>query len=82
MIKKLRFRFILVSLLSVLFVLSSTIGAMNIYNYTNVESDANITLVRIIDNGFREDIMPKAQNQNEGGGHCTQSAHKARLGRY
>ena len=66
MIKKLRFRFILVSLLSVLFVLSSTIGAMNIYNYTNVESDANTTLVRIIDNGFREDIMPKAQNQNEG----------------
>ena len=68
MIKKLRFRFILVSLLSILFVLSSTIGAINIYNYTKVENDSEITLNQAIQNGFNDEPMMGGpeQEQNRG----------------
>ncbi len=55
MIKKLRFRFILVSLLSILFVLSATIGAINIYNYSKVEQEGEVSLNQIIDKGFNNE---------------------------
>ena len=57
MIKKLRFRFILVSLLSILFVLAATMSAINIYNYSKIEKDAEVTLNQAINNGFNDEPM-------------------------
>ena len=57
MIKKLRFRFILVSLLSILFVLVATMSAINIYNYSKIEKDAEVTLNQAINNGFNDEPM-------------------------
>ena len=54
MIKKLRLRFILVSLLSVLFVLSGTIFTINAYNYSKMESQSQRTLSDINDIGTDE----------------------------
>ena len=67
MIKKLRFRFILVSLLSILFVLSSTIGAINIYNYTKIERDSEVTLNQAINNGFDDEPMMDGPAQQDKG---------------
>lgn len=67
MIKKLRFRFILVSLLSILFVLSCTIGAINIYNYSKVEKDSEITLNQALVNGLNDGPMePDQPGQDKG----------------
>ena len=44
MIKKLRLRFILVALISVLVVLSATIAAINAYNYSKIRREAQLTL--------------------------------------
>ena len=51
MIKKLRFKFILVSMLSILFVLAATIGGINTYNYVKIESDSQISLSQILSEG-------------------------------
>ena len=61
MIKKLRRKFILISALSVFFVLAVTIGAINISNYVSVESDAKTTLTEIISEG------PKPYSEPGGG---------------
>ena len=52
MIKKLRLRFILVSLLSVFGVLFFAIASINIYNYVRNENQNNNTLTLVIANGF------------------------------
>lgn len=52
MIKKLRIRFILVALLSILLVLSATIGAINIHNYVQIENEAQNSLSLVIDQGL------------------------------
>ena len=52
MIKKLRIKFILVSLLSILLVLSITIGSINIYNYVRMKNDINDNLTNIIEGGI------------------------------
>ena len=67
MIKKLRFRFILVSLLSILFVLSCTMSAINIYNYAKVEKDGNITLSQAIENGFNDEPFMGGPNDQDRG---------------
>ena len=54
MIKKLRFKFILVSLASILFVLASAIAAINIHIYREVEKSANEYLVEIVDRGMND----------------------------
>ena len=54
MIKKLRLRFILVALLSVLFVLSGTMFAINGYNYSKMEDESQRTLKDINDIGVNE----------------------------
>lgn len=58
MIKKLKIRFIIVSLVSVLFVLSVAIAAINITNYVRIENDAQSSLSMILDRGFddKEDM--------------------------
>ena len=54
MIKKLRLRFILVALLSVLFVLSCTMLIINGLDYSSMESHAQTTLANINDVGTDE----------------------------
>lgn len=54
MIKKLKIRFIIVSLISVLFVLSIAISAINITNYIRIENEAQSSLTMILDRGFNE----------------------------
>ena len=67
MIKKLRLRFILVALLSVLFVLSGTMFAINGYNYSKMEDSSQKTLNVINDVGVNEYMWymdPSRQGQN------------------
>ena len=52
MIKKLRFKFILISLFSIFVVLASIIAAINIHNYYKVEQNSNTVLTQIIEQGF------------------------------
>ena len=61
MIKKLRRKFILISALSVFFVLFVTIAAINIWNYVSIENNAQISLREIIEKGPRQDEGPGGQ---------------------
>jgi len=54
MIKKLRFKFILASLLSVLFVIGTTIGVINLHNFRKVERDSSKSLTLILEKGFQD----------------------------
>ena len=58
MIKKLRRKFILISALSVFFVLFITIASINISNYVVIENNASITLNEVIEKGPRPDEGP------------------------
>ena len=49
MIKKLRLRFILASLLAVLVVLVAAIASIDIYNYVGIQNDAKKSLVLVVD---------------------------------
>lgn len=64
MIKKLKRKFIILSALSVLFVLVITIGSINIFNYVGIENNAKNALTEIIKEGPREDIGP-GMNKND-----------------
>ncbi len=64
MIKKLRRKFILISALSVFFVLFVTIASINISNIALIESNASNSLVQIVDKGPKPDEGPG----NPGGG--------------
>lgn len=61
MIKKLRRKFILISALSVFFVLFVTIAAINIWNIVSIESGAQVTLKEIIEKGPKQDEGPGGQ---------------------
>lgn len=65
MIKKLRRKFILISALSVFFVLLITIGGINISNYVVIENNANTSLNEIINQGPKPFEEPGRQNMNE-----------------
>lgn len=52
MIRKLRFKFILISLFSIFVVLASIIAAINIHNYYKIEQNSNTVLTQIIAQGF------------------------------
>ena len=54
MIKKLRRKFIILSMLSVLAILVVTIGAINISNYVVVENNASGVLSEVIRQGTNE----------------------------
>lgn len=58
MIKKLRRKFILISALSVFFVLFITIGSINISNYVVIENNAKNSLTEIINKGPKPDEGP------------------------
>lgn len=57
MIKKLRNKFILISMLSVFFVLAITVGAINISNYATIESNARAVLTEVINQGTKEEMV-------------------------
>ncbi len=58
MIKKLRRKFILLSALSVFFVLAITMGAINITNYVSVENNASGVLTEVINEGPKKQDEP------------------------
>ena len=53
MIKKLRLRFILVALISVLIVLSGTIALINAYNYSKIDREAKHSLTLVVEQESR-----------------------------
>lgn len=65
MIKKLRRRFILISALSVFFVLFITIGSINLSNIITVENNASITLNEIINQGPAPSMEPGGRGRDE-----------------
>ena len=66
MLKKLRRKFILVSMLSVFFVLFITVGAINISNYAVIENNSKTTLVEIVDFGAKEQLPPDSKKPDQG----------------
>ena len=57
MIRKLRLRFIFAALLSILFVLSATIAAINVSNYLKVERETKESLDNVIEYGHQSRLM-------------------------
>ena len=55
MIKKLRIKFIIASMVSILFVMVATIGAINISNYVSVQKEVNNALALVIENGLNDE---------------------------
>ena len=49
MIKRLRLRFIIASLVTVLLVLSAAIASIVIYNYVGIQKEADESLVLVVD---------------------------------
>lgn len=54
MIKKLRIKFILVSMLSILFVLVATMAAINVSNFIAIGNSAKNTINLVLENGFED----------------------------
>ena len=68
MIRRLRLRFILVALISVLVVLSGTIALINAYNYSKIDKDAKHALVLMVEQESRyADPEPYEPGQPGGG---------------
>lgn len=70
MLKKLKIKFYLISLLSILFVLATTITVINIANYSYIEKSATTTLNEVIDHGLEEkghggDVPPENVDESE-----------------
>lgn len=57
MIKKLKRRFILISLLSILIVLAVTFISINVSNFVSIENDASLAVSEVIKQGT-EDLLP------------------------
>ena len=64
MIKKLRLRFIISALLSILFVLSATIATINVINYVNADKESQRSLNMIVEN---ERLDREARESGMGG---------------
>ena len=67
MIKKLRLRFIISALLSILFVLAATIAAINVANYIKTERETNRLLDQAIENERRSINRQMSGNNGEMG---------------
>ena len=65
MIKKLRIKFIIISMLSLLIVLATIITGINISNYQSVSSNADTILKTLYDNGGRFDNKRDEFNPNQ-----------------
>ena len=73
MIRKLRLRFILAALVSILFVLAATIAAINISNHIKMENETVESLNNIIEYSHQSalmmnGVMPSQQDPQPGGG--------------
>ena len=73
MIRKLRLRFILAALVSILFVLAATIAAINVSNYLKVERETTESLNEIIEYSHQNalmmnGVMPNNQQEQQPGG--------------
>lgn len=70
MIKKLRLKFILISMISVFIVLATTITAINISNYAFIERNSKTTLAEVIEHGLDEEgppaLMKKPHQEGDG----------------
>ena len=70
MIKKLRLKFILISMISVFIVLATTITAINITNYAVIEKNSKTTLNEVIEHGLDEEgppaLMKKPHQEGDG----------------
>ena len=64
MLKKLRLKFILISMASILFVLFLTIGSINIANYISIENTGSSVLTEVIRSGTKDEMDP---GRREGG---------------
>ena len=64
MLKKLRLKFILISMASILFVLFLTIGSINIANCISIENTASSVLTEVIRSGTKDEMDP---GRREGG---------------
>ena len=67
MIRKLRIKFIIISMLSVLFVLGVTIGAINVSNYVVIENNASATITEVISQGMNEQPQGGGPREQQGG---------------
>ena len=67
MIKRLRRRFVLASMLSVFLVLLITVGAINVSNYVTVENNASMVLSAVIEQGPNEGMGPGGGPGQPGG---------------
>ena len=68
MIKKLRLKFIFISMISVFIVLATTITAINISNYAVIEKNSKTTLTEVIDHGLNEEGPPALIKKPHQGG--------------
>ena len=70
MIKRLRLRFILAALITVLVVLSAAIASINIYNYSGLQKEARSSLVMVINQevGYADPEPYSYGPMNPGGG--------------
>lgn len=65
MIRKLKFKFILMSAIAVFFVLGITVGAINIINYINAENQTQGSLTQILNFGPKVSAEPGIPGQDE-----------------
>ena len=67
MIKKLKLRFIIVSLISVFAVLFIAVTSINVYNYVRNENESQSALIIVINNGFKEEQGPGGEHPDRPG---------------
>jgi signal transduction histidine kinase len=78
MIKKLRFAFILIAMLSVIFVLTVIIGSINISNYVRINSESDAVLDMLIDNNGRFPNMSAPSKPGQMGGFSAETPYETR----
>ena len=68
MIKKLRLKFILISMISVFVVLFATISIINVSNYVSIENEAKAVIQEVIRDGVKEENDDRPLDDNNPGG--------------
>ncbi len=66
MIKKIRIKFILISMFSILFVLSATLTAINISNFVAIDNSSNRNIQLVIEHGLNEGpVTPDPESEEQ-----------------
>ncbi len=66
MIKKIRIKFILISMFSILFVLSATLAAINISNFVAIDNSSNRNIQLVIEHGLNEGpVTPDPESEEQ-----------------